>query len=110
MPEAVSAILLRAMSISRDDVLHVARLARLTLSDDEVERMSGQLSGILGHVAELSQLDLAEVPATAHALSLENVTRPDRSRPSWPRDEVLAEAPMPQDGAFRVPPTVGAGE
>jgi aspartyl-tRNA(Asn)/glutamyl-tRNA(Gln) amidotransferase subunit C len=93
------------MAISREQVLHVARLARLALEPDEVERMSGQLSSILGHVQALSQLDLAGVEPTAHALDLENVTRPDEARPSWPRDEVLANAPDPQDGAFRVPPT-----
>jgi len=83
----------------------VARLARLRLSDDEVARMSEQLSTILGHVEALSSLDLADVPPTAHALAVENVTRPDVPRPSWPRDEVLAEAPAVQDGAFKVPPT-----
>jgi aspartyl-tRNA(Asn)/glutamyl-tRNA(Gln) amidotransferase subunit C len=93
------------MPISADDVLHVARLANLSLSDEEVARMSEQLSGILEHVDALSSLDLADVPPTAHALDLENVTRPDRVRPSWPRDEVLANAPAAQDGMFRVPPT-----
>jgi aspartyl-tRNA(Asn)/glutamyl-tRNA(Gln) amidotransferase subunit C len=93
------------VAISSEDVLHVARLARLRLSDEEVARVSEQLSSILGHVEALGGLDLTDVPPTAHALALENVTRPDQPRPSWPRDEVLAEAPAPQDGAFRVPPT-----
>ncbi len=93
------------MSISSEDVLHVARLANLSLSEDEVARMSEQLSGILGHVEALASLDLEQVEPTAHALDLENVTRPDRSRPSWPLDEVLAGAPAAQSGAFRVPPT-----
>jgi aspartyl-tRNA(Asn)/glutamyl-tRNA(Gln) amidotransferase subunit C len=93
------------MAISSDDVLHVARLANLSLSDEEVARISEQLSGILGHVEALSSLDLSDVPPTAHALDVENVTREDRPRPSWPRDEVLSNAPAPQDGAFRVPPT-----
>ena len=93
------------MAISSDDVLHVARLANLSLSDEEVARMSEQLSGILEHVAALSELDLDGVPPTAHALDLQNVTRPDAVRPSWPRDEVLANAPDPADGGFRVPPT-----
>jgi aspartyl-tRNA(Asn)/glutamyl-tRNA(Gln) amidotransferase subunit C len=93
------------MAISSDDVLHVARLANLSLSEDEVTRMSEQLSGILGHVEALAGLDLAGVPPTAHALDLENVTRPDLPRPSWPQAEVLDGAPSPQDGAFRVPPT-----
>ena len=93
------------MSISADDVLHVAQLANLSLSDDVVERMSEQLSGILGHVEALAGLDLTGVAPTAHALDLENVTRRDHSRPSWPVDEVLANAPAAQNGAFRVPPT-----
>jgi len=93
------------VSISADDVLHVARLARLELTDAEVQRMSEQLSSILGNVEALQGLDLTDVPVTAHALAIENVTRPDTSRPSWPRDEVLSNAPAPQDGAFRVPPT-----
>ena len=93
------------MSISSDDVQHVARLANLSLTDDEVARMSEQLSGILGHVEALAGLDLAGVPPTAHALDLENVTRPDLPRPSWPVDEVLAGAPAAENGAFRVPPT-----
>ena len=92
------------MSISREDVLHVARLARLTLTEDEVDRATEQLSGILEHVAALSELDLAGVEPTAHALDLENVTRPDRVRPSWPLDEVLSNAPEAEQGAFRVPP------
>jgi aspartyl-tRNA(Asn)/glutamyl-tRNA(Gln) amidotransferase subunit C len=93
------------MAISSDDVLHVARLANLSLDDDEVSRMSEQLSGILDHVQALAGLELDQVPPTAHALDLENVTRPDRPRPSWPLDEVLSNAPAEQDGAFRVPPT-----
>jgi aspartyl-tRNA(Asn)/glutamyl-tRNA(Gln) amidotransferase subunit C len=93
------------MAISSDDVLHVARLANLSLDEDEVSRMSEQLSGILDHVQALAGLELDQVPPTAHALDLENVTRPDRPRPSWPLDEVLANAPAAQDGAFRVPPT-----
>jgi len=93
------------MAISSEDVLHVARLANLPLSDEEVARMSEQLSGILGHVEALSQLDLDGVPPTAHVLEIENVARPDVSRPSWPRDEVLEGAPDARDGMFRVPPT-----
>ncbi|HSD01850.1 MAG TPA: Asp-tRNA(Asn)/Glu-tRNA(Gln) amidotransferase subunit GatC [Gaiellales bacterium] len=93
------------MAISDDDVLHVARLARLRLDDAEVGRMREQLSTILGHVQELSTLDLAGVEPTAHALDIANSIRADRSRPSWPRDEVLREAPDPADGGFRVPPT-----
>jgi aspartyl-tRNA(Asn)/glutamyl-tRNA(Gln) amidotransferase subunit C len=93
------------MAISDDDVLHVARLARLRLDDEEVVRMREQLSTILGHVQELSKLDLGGVEPTAHALDIANSVRADRSRPSWPRDEALREAPDPADGGFRVPPT-----
>lgn len=93
------------MPISDDDVLHVARLARLALTGDEVRTMSEQLSTILSHVEALAALDLDGVPPTAHALDLANVSRPDRARPSWPRDEVLANAPDAAGGAFRVPAT-----
>jgi aspartyl-tRNA(Asn)/glutamyl-tRNA(Gln) amidotransferase subunit C len=94
-----------AVAISSDDVLHVAALANLSLTGEEVERMSEQLSAILGHVEALSALDLEGVPPTAHALDVQNVTRPDAPRPSWPRDEVLSGAPAAQQGLFRVPPT-----
>jgi aspartyl-tRNA(Asn)/glutamyl-tRNA(Gln) amidotransferase subunit C len=93
------------MAISDDDVLHVARLARLRLDDEEVGRMREQLSTILGHVQELSKLDLGGVEPTAHALDIANSVRADASRPAWPRGEVLREAPDPADGGFRVPPT-----
>jgi len=89
--------------IERDQVLHVAKLARLRLSDSEVERMAGELSGILEHVDRIGELDLDEVPPTSHVVDLENVLRPDQPHESWPRDEVLAQAPDPADGAFRVP-------
>jgi aspartyl-tRNA(Asn)/glutamyl-tRNA(Gln) amidotransferase subunit C len=89
--------------IDRDQVLHVARLARLRLSDEEVERMSGELSGILDHVERISELDLDGVDPTSHVIALENVLRPDEPRPSWDRDEVLERAPDPAGGAFRVP-------
>ena len=93
------------MAISDADVLHVARLARLRLDPDEVGRMREQLSTILGHVQELSKLDLGDVEPTAHALDISNSVRADRSRPSWSREDVLREAPDPADGGFRVPPT-----
>ncbi len=89
--------------IDREQVLHVARLARLRLSDEEVERMAGELSGILAHVDRISELDLDGVEPTAHVVDLENVLRPDEPRPSWPKDVVLEQAPDPADGAFRVP-------
>jgi aspartyl-tRNA(Asn)/glutamyl-tRNA(Gln) amidotransferase subunit C len=89
--------------IDRDQVLHVARLARLRLSEREVERMTGELSGILEHVDRIAQLDLEGVAPTSHVVDLENVLRPDEPRASWPRERALAQAPDPEDGAFRVP-------
>lgn len=89
--------------IERDQVLHVAKLARLRLSEADVEKMAGELSGILEHVDRIGELDLDDVPPTSHVVELENVLRPDEPRPSWPRDDVLDQAPDPADGAFRVP-------
>ena len=89
--------------IERDQVLHVAKLARLRLSEEEVERMVGELSGILDHVDRIGNLDLDGVEPTSHVVALENVLRPDEPRPSLPRDVALASAPEPQDGAFRAP-------
>jgi aspartyl-tRNA(Asn)/glutamyl-tRNA(Gln) amidotransferase subunit C len=89
--------------IDREQVLHVARLARLSLSDEEVERMATELSGILEHVERISELDLDGVEPTSHVIELVNVLRPDEPRPSWDRDEMLERAPDPANGAFRVP-------
>jgi aspartyl-tRNA(Asn)/glutamyl-tRNA(Gln) amidotransferase subunit C len=89
--------------IDREQVLHVARLARLALTDEEVETMARELSGILEHVDRIAQLDLDEVEPTSHVVDLENVLRPDRPRPSWPREKILEPAPDPAAGAFRVP-------
>lgn len=89
--------------IERDQVLHVAKLARLRLSEEEVETMVGELSGILEHVDRIGNLDLEGVEPTSHVVALENVLRADEPRSSWPRDVVLEQAPEPQDGAFRVP-------
>ncbi len=89
--------------IERDQVLHVARLARLSLSEEEVETMVGELSGILEHVDRIGNLDLEGVEPTSHVVKLENVLRPDEPRPSLPREVALASAPEPQDGAFRAP-------
>ena len=91
------------MVIDREQVLHVAKLARLRLSEEELERMSRELSGILEHVERISELDLEGVEPTSHVVELENVLRPDEPRPSWSRDEVLEHAPDAADGAFRVP-------
>jgi len=89
--------------IERAQVLHVARLARLRLSEAEVEKMAGELSGILEHVDRIGELELDDVAPTSHVVELENVLRPDQPRPSWPRDAVLDQAPDAADGAFRVP-------
>jgi aspartyl-tRNA(Asn)/glutamyl-tRNA(Gln) amidotransferase subunit C len=89
--------------IDRDQVLHVAKLARLKLDDEEIERMSSELSGILEHIEHINELELEDVEPTSHVIALENVLRPDEPRPSWSRDEVLERAPDPASGAFRVP-------
>jgi aspartyl-tRNA(Asn)/glutamyl-tRNA(Gln) amidotransferase subunit C len=89
--------------ITRSDVEHVARLARLALTDDEITRFTDELGHILEHAADLATLDLDGVEPTAHPLSLTNVMRPDEVRPRLPRDEVLAAAPAVEDGRFRVP-------
>ena len=83
--------------IDREQVLHVARLARLELTEEEVERMAGELSGILEHVERIAELDLDGVEPTSHVVALENVLRPDEPRPSWPREEVLEPAPDPAE-------------
>jgi aspartyl-tRNA(Asn)/glutamyl-tRNA(Gln) amidotransferase subunit C len=89
--------------IDREQVLHVARLARLRLDDSELETMTGELSGILEHVDRISALDLEGVSPTSHVVELENVLRADLPHQSLPRDVALASAPDPVDGAFRVP-------
>ena len=89
--------------IDREQVLHVARLARLRLSDEEVERMVGELSGILDHVDRIGNLDLEGVEPTSHVVALENVLRADEPCPSLSREAALAQAPDPYEGAFRAP-------
>ena len=90
--------------IDREQVLHVARLARLRLSDEEVERMSGELSTILDHIEKIGELELDDVEPTSHVIELENVLREDEPRPSWPRERVLEGAPdVAEGGFFRVP-------
>ncbi len=89
--------------IEREQVLHVAKLARLRLSEAELEKMAGELSGILEHVDRIGELELDDVRPTSHVVELENVLRPDEPRPSWPREAVLEQAPDPAEGAFRVP-------
>jgi aspartyl-tRNA(Asn)/glutamyl-tRNA(Gln) amidotransferase subunit C len=89
--------------IDRDQVLHVARLARLRLSEDEVGRMSSELSTILDHIEKINELDLDDVEPTSHVIELENVLREDVPRPSLPRERALEQAPDAAEGGFRVP-------
>jgi aspartyl-tRNA(Asn)/glutamyl-tRNA(Gln) amidotransferase subunit C len=90
--------------ITRAEVAHLARLARLALAEDELDGLAAQLDVILGAVAEIGKVtDAADVKPTTHAVPLENVMRPDAIRPSLSRDEVLAAAPAAEDGRFRVP-------
>lgn len=91
------------MEISREQVLHVARLARLAIPDGEVEAMREELSAILEAVSRVSELDLSDVPPTSHPLDLVNIWDEDEPRPSLSRDEALANAPDAAEGAFRVP-------
>jgi aspartyl-tRNA(Asn)/glutamyl-tRNA(Gln) amidotransferase subunit C len=92
------------MEIGRDEVLHVAKLARLELSDDEIERFREQLSAILEAVGTVAELDLSGVEPTSHPLDVVNVWDEDEPRPCLPREEALANAPDPEDGYFGVPP------
>jgi aspartyl-tRNA(Asn)/glutamyl-tRNA(Gln) amidotransferase subunit C len=89
--------------LSRDQVLYVARLARLELSDDEVERFAGELSKVLDYIGTISELDLDQVPPTSHVVAVENVLREDVPRPSLTPEVALEGAPDPAPGGFRVP-------
>jgi len=93
------------MPITRDDVLHVAKLARLELREDEVARFQEQLSAILDAVSKVSELDLADVPPMSHPLDVVNVLADDEPRPSLPLEEALASAPEREGPFFAVPPT-----
>jgi aspartyl-tRNA(Asn)/glutamyl-tRNA(Gln) amidotransferase subunit C len=93
--------------LTREDVAHVARLARLSLSDAELDRYTDQLAAVLDHAADIAALDLADVAPTAHPLPLSNVLRPDVVTACLDRDEVLAEAPSVEDDRFRVPAILG---
>ena len=93
--------------ISRDDVAHVAGLARLRLTEEELKRFTDQLATVLDHAAEVAALDTSGVPPTAHPLPLTNVLRDDTPVPGLDRGEVLAAAPEVEDGRFRVPRILG---
>ena len=92
------------MEIGRDEVLHVAKLARLALSEQEIEKFRAQLSAILEAVGKVSELDLDGVPATSHPLDLVNVLAEDEPAPCLSREDALANAPDPEGGFFGVPP------
>jgi aspartyl-tRNA(Asn)/glutamyl-tRNA(Gln) amidotransferase subunit C len=89
--------------IDRDQVLHVARLARLRVGDDEIERMSRELSTVLDHIEKISELDLDGVPPTSHVVEVENVMRPDEPRDSLAPERALEGAPDATPQGFRVP-------
>ena len=93
------------MAISKDEVLHVARLARLALTDQEIERLTEELGAILDAVGVVAELDLSDVPPTSHPLDLVNVWDEDEPRESLPLDDVFANAPERDGDLFRVPPT-----
>ena len=89
--------------IDHDQVLHVARLARLSLSDEETVRMATELNGILEHVEAIAELDLDDVPPTTHVIELENVLRADEVAPCLDRERALVSAPDSTADSFRVP-------
>jgi len=92
------------MAISREEVLHVARLARLELTEAEVERFREQLSAILAAVSKVAELDLADVPPTSHPLEIANAWAEDEPRPCLTREEAFANAPDRDGDLFRTPP------
>jgi len=98
------------MSLSEHDVRHVAMLARLALTDDEVEAMRTDLNSILGHIDDIQRLDLGDVPPMAHAIKVVNVTRPDVVTPSFPQHVAVMNAPQSENGAFLIPQIVGSGD
>ncbi|HWH06214.1 MAG TPA: Asp-tRNA(Asn)/Glu-tRNA(Gln) amidotransferase subunit GatC [Gaiellaceae bacterium] len=93
------------MAITREEVLHVAKLARLELTEDEVERLTHELGAILEAVGKVAELDLSDVPPTSHPLDLVNAWRDDEPRPSLGLDDAFANAPQREADLFRVPPT-----
>src|ERR1700730_1837852 len=97
MPRRIRAV------IAREEVLRVARLARLAMSEDELEPMARELSAVLDHIAKIGELDLGDVPPTSHVVEVTGALRPDEPQPSLPRDVVLAQAPAVSEGGFLVP-------
>ena len=97
-------------AITRDDVAHLARLARIAMADDELDRLAGELDVILAAVARVQEVAAADIPPTSHALPLTNVLRPDEAAPSLGAESALAGAPDAEDGRFRVPQILGEQE
>jgi aspartyl-tRNA(Asn)/glutamyl-tRNA(Gln) amidotransferase subunit C len=97
------------MPISEEDVRHVATLARLALTDEQVTTLQHELSSILGHIDDIQKLDLRDVEPTAHPLDVVNITRADEPRPGLTQAEALANAPEASEGAFVIPRIVGVG-
>lgn len=97
------------MAITEADVRHVAVLARLSLTDEQVSRLTSELSAILGHIDTIQKLDLEGVEPTAHPLDMTDSTRPDVVKPGLPRELALLNAPEAEDGAFVIPRIVGVG-
>ena len=89
--------------IDREQVLHVARLARLELSEPEIERMAAELSKVLDHIERIGELELADVAPTSHVVEIANALRADEPRPCLPRDVVLSQAPAVEADGFAVP-------
>jgi aspartyl-tRNA(Asn)/glutamyl-tRNA(Gln) amidotransferase subunit C len=96
--------------LTRDEVAHLASLARLAVTEEELDLFAGQLDVILGAVARIGEVAAADIPPTSHAVPLENIFRPDEVRPSLPRADVLAGAPAVEDDRFRVPQILGEEE
>jgi aspartyl-tRNA(Asn)/glutamyl-tRNA(Gln) amidotransferase subunit C len=94
------------MKLSREEVLHIARLARVALTDEEITRMSEQLSNLLEHFEVLQKVDTSGVPPTAQSIDLQSVMRPDEIAPSLPPDDTLANAPRREEDYFRVRPVL----
>lgn len=98
------------MSLSESEVRHVAMLARLALTDEQIATLQGELNSILGHIDTIQQLDLEGVAPMTHAVPVVNVTREDKVRPGLPRELALKNAPESEDGAFVIPQIVGGGD
>lgn len=98
------------MAITESDVRHVALLARLALTDEQVQKLTVELGSVLGHIDEIQKLDLGDVEPTAHPLSMTNCTRPDVEKPCLSREDALRNAPETEGGAFVIPTITGAGE